>query len=42
MDGVATLKLLMMAGKRLESLGTGDIVDDRTLRDSSRIVSEAG
>jgi hypothetical protein len=42
MDGVATLKLLMLAGKRLESLGTGDIVDDRTLRDSSRAVSEAG
>jgi hypothetical protein len=42
MDGVDTLKLLMMAGKRLESLGTGEVIDDRTLRDSSRMLSEAG
>jgi hypothetical protein len=42
MDGVDTLKLLMTAGKWLEGLGTGDVVDVRTLRDSSRFVSEAG
>jgi hypothetical protein len=42
MDGADTLKSLITAGKRLEALGTGDVVDDGTLRESSRMVSEAG